>query len=158
LVDLPRPGPPSIDQLIKQLGSEEFAEREAAAEALETIGAPALEALRNAARNDDPEVRRRAERLITVLENRFTIEVARSIRESNLSPVEKGRKLAPLIKPGMTGDQVRQLLGSEEFGLLSRTTWTSSIYYDRYALRIDLKVNSETHEEMVSGVEGRDLQ
>ena len=49
LVDLPQPGSPSIDQLIKQLASEEFTEREAASEALENIGEPAMKALRTAA-------------------------------------------------------------------------------------------------------------
>jgi formylglycine-generating enzyme required for sulfatase activity len=58
-----------IDRLILQLGSEKFAEREAAGRALEAIGTPALEALRKAAaESEDAEVRSRAGRLVeTVL-------------------------------------------------------------------------------------------
>src|SRR5437762_7706495 len=49
---------PDIPRLIQQLGSPEYSEREAASNRLETIGAPALEALRKAARDsDDPEIR-----------------------------------------------------------------------------------------------------
>ena len=54
-----------IDHLVRQLGSATFAEREAAAKALEAIGTPALEALRKAAStSDDAEVRRRAGQLV----------------------------------------------------------------------------------------------
>jgi hypothetical protein len=50
-----------IDRLIRQLGSDKFAEREAAGKALMAVGTPALDALRKAARDsDDPEVRRQA--------------------------------------------------------------------------------------------------
>ena len=50
-----------IAQLIRQLGSERFAEREAASRALEAIGGRALDALHHAAATDsDLEVRRRA--------------------------------------------------------------------------------------------------
>jgi hypothetical protein len=38
-----------IDRLIRQLGSDSFAQREAAGKALEGIGTPALDALRKAA-------------------------------------------------------------------------------------------------------------
>jgi formylglycine-generating enzyme len=54
-----------IDRLIRQLGSSKFEEREAAGHALETIGKPALAALRKAAStSEDAEVRRRASRLV----------------------------------------------------------------------------------------------
>jgi formylglycine-generating enzyme len=54
-----------IDRLIRQLGSENFEEREAAGKALEAIGTPALEALRKAASSSsDAEVRRRARQLV----------------------------------------------------------------------------------------------
>ena len=46
--DKPAP-PPSAEKLIEQLGSRDFRVREAAAKALETQGAPALEKLRKAA-------------------------------------------------------------------------------------------------------------
>jgi sulfatase modifying factor 1 len=54
-----------IDRLIRQLGSESFAQREAAGKALQGIGEPALDALRKAAgTSEDIEVRRRAGRLV----------------------------------------------------------------------------------------------
>jgi len=55
----------SIQKLIQQLGSRDFAERDAAMKRLERIGKPALRALRDAAKNDgDPEIQRRAQRLV----------------------------------------------------------------------------------------------
>jgi hypothetical protein len=53
-----------IDLLIKQLGSEQFAEREAAERELAGYGEQALPALRRAARSRDPEVRQRAKDLL----------------------------------------------------------------------------------------------
>jgi hypothetical protein len=60
--------PPSsaiVPALIEQLGAEGFADREAAAAKLEVIGLPAVDALRVATRNENPEIRDRA---IVVLE------------------------------------------------------------------------------------------
>jgi WD40 repeat protein len=67
-----------LDQLIQQLGSPKFAEREAATKALEAIGEPAIDALRRAAAtSEDAEVRRRARQLIKVIEDRICVEVRR---------------------------------------------------------------------------------
>jgi hypothetical protein len=57
-----------IARLIDQLGSEKLAERENATKELEAIGAPALDALRQAARRDERQ--RRAEELVNKLEQR----------------------------------------------------------------------------------------
>lgn len=57
-----------IDRLIEQLGSNNFAEREKASKELEATGLPALEALRQAAKSDDAEVRKRAETLLPKIE------------------------------------------------------------------------------------------
>jgi len=57
-----------IDQLIEQMGSGTFAEREKATKELDAIGVPALEALRKAAKSDDAEVKRRAEELVKKIE------------------------------------------------------------------------------------------
>src|SRR5436309_12935452 len=58
-----------IARLIEELGSKKFRQREEAAQALEALGEQALDALRQAAaKSDDPEVRFRAERLLTRLE------------------------------------------------------------------------------------------
>jgi uncharacterized protein (TIGR03067 family) len=62
-------GPPqreghSVTQLIEQLGSKSFEEREAAGKKLEAIGAPALDAVRQtAATAPDAEVKQRAARV-----------------------------------------------------------------------------------------------
>src|SRR5438309_11974399 len=52
-----------IGKLVAQLGSKSFKEREAAEHALALAGGSALDALRLAAHANDPEVRRRAEKL-----------------------------------------------------------------------------------------------
>jgi hypothetical protein len=60
--------PDRIAALIKQLGDDAFARREAARKELEDIGQPALAALRKAATSsDDLEIRRRAERIIQTI-------------------------------------------------------------------------------------------
>jgi RNA polymerase sigma factor (sigma-70 family) len=57
-----------IERLIKQLGSDEFKEREAATRALKKVGKPALKALHEAAtETTDPEVRTRAAALILAI-------------------------------------------------------------------------------------------
>jgi WD40 repeat protein len=66
-----------VERLIRQLGSEKFAEREAATKALEAIGEPALEALRRATRDGDLELRRRAEQLVKSIEGRMYRELHR---------------------------------------------------------------------------------
>lgn len=58
-----------IDKLVRQLGHDEFAKRQAAAKELEAIGEPALAALRQAAKSSDSlETQRRAEQLIRNIE------------------------------------------------------------------------------------------
>jgi hypothetical protein len=57
-----------IPKLINQLGSAKLAERENATKELEEIGAPALDALRQAARRDERQ--RRADELVNKLEQR----------------------------------------------------------------------------------------
>ena len=58
-----------IERLVKQLGSDVFKEREAATKRLKEIGEPALDAVTKATTSSDPEVRRRAEEIVTVIEN-----------------------------------------------------------------------------------------
>ena len=65
---LPGETPAAIDRLLKQLGSNDFRQREAASRALEAIGEPALEALRRAAtKNADIEIRHRAEGVVEAM-------------------------------------------------------------------------------------------
>jgi uncharacterized protein (TIGR03067 family) len=64
-----KPAPDQVSELIRQLGDDKFARREAASEALQAIGKPALEALHRASRSsDDPEIRRRAKLIIEALD------------------------------------------------------------------------------------------
>jgi hypothetical protein len=72
------PRTPDVAQLIRQLGSDSFAEREAASRRLAALGEPALGPLREAgARSDDVEVRRRANRLVKLIQGRLLGEVRR---------------------------------------------------------------------------------
>jgi hypothetical protein len=73
LVSLPSPAGESadkekIDKLIDQLGSDTFAQRKKAVKELAAVGAPALEALRKAAKSEDAEVRKHAEELVKKIE------------------------------------------------------------------------------------------
>lgn len=56
--------PAKIDELIAQLGSDEFTIREKAADQLTRLGLPAFEALERAARHPDREVRYRSQRIL----------------------------------------------------------------------------------------------
>src|SRR5437660_9665351 len=69
-----------IAELIARLGSTKFKEREEATHALEAIGGPAMEALQRAARNNDPEIGRRAQGLAHTIQRQ----------------IDTGRFLAPL--------------------------------------------------------------
>jgi HEAT repeat protein len=60
--------PHKIDALVKQLGSGILAEREKARKELETIGLPALDALREAIKGKDLETKRRAAEILTTIE------------------------------------------------------------------------------------------
>jgi hypothetical protein len=63
--------PDRVAALIKQLGDNAFAKRQAASKELEDIGEPALAALRKAATSsDDLEIRRRTERIIQTIATR----------------------------------------------------------------------------------------
>ena len=60
-----------VAELIRALGSDDYQEREAASNALGTLGAPALDALRKASLDPDPEVRGRAFVLVQLIESRL---------------------------------------------------------------------------------------
>lgn len=71
-----------VNQLIQQLGSRSYREREAATESLDQLGPAALDALRRACLSDDEEVCRRAEELVQRIEKRQ--EVCRLLEPSRL--------------------------------------------------------------------------
>jgi len=67
-----------IQRLIQQLGDYSFAKREAASKELQSIGEPALDALRKAAAaTDDAEVRGRAERIIEAVMRSIRVAAAK---------------------------------------------------------------------------------
>ena len=75
------PSPKQIDQLILQLGSDDFEAREAASKELKDMGEPALPALRKAVQSGDAESRRRAQELVRAIE-RPLVEKARASLEA----------------------------------------------------------------------------
>jgi WD40 repeat protein len=64
-----------IARLIKELGDDAFAKREAASRELDAIGEPALPALQQALASDDPEVRRRAEVIVAAIGSKLYVEL-----------------------------------------------------------------------------------
>ena len=66
----------AVNRLVKQLGSRNFKQRENAGKALESIGYPALDALRAAAKGKDAEIASRAARLVRFIENSLDLLLA----------------------------------------------------------------------------------
>lgn len=72
--DQERPDPARVTALIRQLGDDDFYEREAASEALEELGEAVMEDLRKVANSDaDLEIRHRADTLVDKIEVRIGI-------------------------------------------------------------------------------------
>ena len=65
------PDDTEIARLVRQLGSDDFDQREAATTRLKAIGEPALDAVTKAATSSDPEVRHRAEDIILTIEGKL---------------------------------------------------------------------------------------
>jgi hypothetical protein len=129
-------------RLIEQLGSPVYAEREAATQALDRLGEPALELLRKASEESgDAEIRRRAERLVATIELRGVRERAIAIRGSRSSPEEKGRKLKVMVKLGMSTAEVRDLLGMPSRAAKSGDSWVAS--YLTYCLSVRYDENNK---------------
>jgi hypothetical protein len=101
-------------RLVGQLESESFQEWEAATRALRALGEKALPALKKAAASSDPEVQRRAARLLRPLEAQVRMRAIEEIKQSKLMPAEKGRRLKEFISKGMTEKDVERILGNEE--------------------------------------------
>ena len=90
-----------IARLIKQLGNDAFREREAASKELDAIGAPALDALRKAASDDDPEIRQRAEQIGQAVGGRIRVAAARK----ELTTCEGSWQSAGDVKMTIKGDR-----------------------------------------------------
>jgi hypothetical protein len=84
-----------IARLVEQLGSDVFAERQKATKELEEIGAPALDALRQAAQGGDPERRKRAEELIFNFQ--WRLEATRLLAAKRVHLVYKDTPLADAV-------------------------------------------------------------
>ena len=63
-----------IARVVKQLGHDEFEKREDATARLKEIGEPALDVLHKAKTSSDREVRRRAEDIVAVVEDKLYVE------------------------------------------------------------------------------------
>jgi hypothetical protein len=82
--------------LVAQLGSERFAERERASQALDSLGPAALKVLREACRSSDCEVRRRAEDVVRRITQR--VEAARLLEARRVHLVFKDMRVSEAVE------------------------------------------------------------
>lgn len=117
-----KPDAATIDKLVKQLGSKNFAEREKATKALEGIGFPALDALRAAAKSKDNETAQRAARLVAIIENGFD-QLLADYRGYGLPLPPKDAKLVKFVSGGggIVNDEITPLTYFFGFLLQPRT-------------------------------------
>lgn len=97
---MPPTGPREIPQLIAQLGSEDFAEREVATRRLDALGSAALAELRAATGSENPEIAGRAKDLVGKIEYRAANErvLTPTVVELNLKDAPLDAVLAALSK------------------------------------------------------------
>jgi hypothetical protein len=110
-----------LDQLIRQLGSDGFEEREQAVRRLVGVGAAALPKLRQALKDTDPEVRARAQDCIAQVERGVT---------STALPLAAVRRLAALRPARAAGDLLYVLPASADDAL------TEEICFDLAAVAV----------------------
>jgi WD40 repeat protein len=96
------PAGAEVGRLIEQLGSDEFDRRESATERLKMAGEPALDALHEALTSDNLEVRRRASRIVSAIENRLYPELRLT------------GHTAPVYRVCVSADSKRVLTSSED--------------------------------------------
>lgn len=73
--------PAEVAKLIQQLGSDDFAEREAAHHKLESLGELAFDALRQAiTESDDPEIKSRAQRILDAVATKGLRDETRALQ------------------------------------------------------------------------------
>jgi hypothetical protein len=117
--DAPKPTPAQkqqnqIDQLVEQLGHDDYKTREAAHAALEKIGKPALGALRKALKSSDVEVGSRAQELIQKITGR-KIQPEKAKGDVPSVPRSPGPEI-----PEFNPDDMKKILEKlEDFGGLS---------------------------------------
>jgi formylglycine-generating enzyme required for sulfatase activity len=95
-----------IAALIRQLGHDEFARREAAGKELEAIGEPAIGALREATSDRDLEIRRRAREILDVVMpwSRTSKSIGLKMRRIDAGEFQKG---SPKSERGRRADEHR---------------------------------------------------
>jgi hypothetical protein len=84
-----------LAQLVTQLGSKQYAQREQASRELDALGSDALAVLRKALKSSDLEVRRRAQALVQKIEKR--LETAKLLTPRTLRLVYKETPLAQAV-------------------------------------------------------------
>lgn len=118
-----------IGELIEQLGSQVWREREQAQKGLEKIGEPALDRLRDAAKSDDPERSSRAQAIIKGIEEAIAerkveklaqdaLQALRPVRDVNDVEKELFRRIARAVVDALSNDKApvakpRKLLETE---------------------------------------------
>src|SRR5947209_18125816 len=112
------PAASDAERLVKQLGAGKHADREAAARALDALGAAALPALRDGANSPDPEVRRRAGELLAKLDGQA--ESAAALAPTKVTLKADARPLAEVVGDLAKQAGVRILLAREPADMPSR--------------------------------------
>ncbi len=108
-----------IDKLVEQLGSDDFNEREKASAALDALGEPALDALRQAAKSTDEEVRKRAETLVGKIEQR--VETAAVLKAKRVHLVYKHTPVKVALEDFEKQSGFRFILSDPENKIGNRT-------------------------------------
>src|SRR5205814_9077475 len=85
-----------VNELIRQLGSDNFQQREQASKDLISLGEPALTALRLAAKGTDADVARRATACITQIERNLRIVVLIRTLQQERDPTTKVKAIIEL--------------------------------------------------------------
>lgn len=112
----------AIGKLIDQLGSTNFRSRQEAYKQLNTIGGPALDALKKAVHSEDAEIRRRATRLVASIEkmverDRLLTPTTVKVNFKNTPLEEAVAELARQSnQPIVLGDKVRNRTITLEMG------------------------------------------
>jgi len=123
-------GQKQIQQLIRQLGSDSFDEREAATEKLGLLGVTAIAELTQAAQNGEAEVKRRAEQALESIESDgkpVLVAVLRLVREARpMGVVAELLSLLPAVPDDALKRAVRETILSsaraEDAALLRQAT------------------------------------
>src|SRR5262245_59860950 len=115
----PVPSKERLDALVRQLGDDAYARREEATRALTAIGDPAVAALRRAGASRDPEVRRRAGRLVELLQRRALLRERARLAGTWVDVSEEEDGEARVVK-GDTTITVRFLTDTNQCVLIRR--------------------------------------